>query len=145
MENQKQPRTLGQRILAKLNLGEEGKLMHFLDKLKKNLEKDIKSLNKNIDTYKSRLADKEEEINEKLVDAKTELEDNLENITAEDVKSMEAQNNFVDVFWDRYEESQSKIKSLEKQLEEERKHTQSLIENAEEQIAERQARIEKIS
>lgn len=145
MENQKQQRTLGQRILAKLNLGEEGKLMHFLDKLKKNLEKDIKSLNKNIDTYKSRLADKEEEINEKLVDAKTELEDNLENITAEDVKSMEAQNNFVNVFWNRYEEAQSKVKRLEKQLEEEKKHTQSLIENAEEQIAERQARIEKIS
>ena len=145
MENQKQQRTLGQRILAKLNLGEEGKLMHFLDKLKKNLEKDIKSLNKNIDTYKSRLADKEEEINEKLVDARTELEDNLENITAEDVKSMEAQNNFVNVFWDRYEESQSKVKSLEKQLEKERKEKQSYIENAEEQIAERQARIEKIS
>lgn len=137
--------TIVERIMASLNLGEAGKIQHFFDKQVKNLSREIDGINRNITNLKYNSELRSDELKKKLEDAKSELEASYMNVTKENVETNALQDSFSNVYWNAVERSESKVASLEKDLEKESDSLKDSLKDCEEQIKERQRRIEKIS
>lgn len=134
-----------QKVLALLNITEEGKIENFFMKQRKSLEKDIKNLNKNLDTIKDQHQDAIDELNEKIEDAKVRVNEAYTSIKVEDIDTNEKANNFADVYWGRIEIAEGEVERLEKQKEESKKSNTELIEDIQKEIKERQRRLDMIS
>lgn len=147
MENNT-PKTTGlglvDRILAFLQLGEDGKINAFFIKQVKRLKKDISNLEKNISTAKEIAKDSNEEVNEKIEDLKEQLNDAFMNISVEDVKTNELANDFEYTYWNRIAKIEADIKYQESIIEATNKKLESDIKGYESDIADRKARIAKI-
>lgn len=141
----KEKQTIVARILAILNLGEEGKIGHFFTKQVKSLQREIDGLKRNIVTltYNSDLAI--DQLREKLEDAKAELDAAYLNITPADVETNAKQDEFSATYWSNVERAEAKVTRLEKTITEGTDCLKDQIKDNEEQIKERERRIEKIS
>lgn len=133
------------KVLALLNITEEGRIENFFMKQRKSLEKDIKNLNKNLDTTRDQLQDELEELNDKLEDANQRVEEAYTSVKIEDIDTNEKASHFADVYWDRIERAEKEVSRIEKQIEALTKSKNEDIESIEKEIAERQRRLEMIS
>lgn len=133
------------KVLALLNITEEGKIENFFMKQRKSLEKDIKNLNKNLDTLKDQHQDAIEDLNEKLEDARVRVTEAYTSVKVEDIDTNEKANQFADLYWNRIEIAENEVKRLEKQIEDSEKAQQELIESIQKEITERQRRLDMIS
>jgi len=104
--------TLLDRILAKLNLTEEGKFNHFLDKLATQLRRDIKALTHNKESIKQSYEADLEIQTEKIEDAKDAVENSLIEVTVENISTNERQQSFMQSYWRNYEGKQDIVVSL---------------------------------
>lgn len=137
-------RNIVTKVLAFLNLTNEGRIANFYDKVESVLKKEIKTLRKNIEVYKDQLSDSLEELNEKIEDAQVRVAEAYQNVKPEDVQTNEAQNNYIDTFWYNIERAEEELADLNSRKEKLEKNTQEMIETAEKQIAERERRLEMI-
>lgn len=133
------------RVLAFLNLTEEGKVENFFGKQRKALEKDIKNLNKNLDTYEDQKTEALEELAEKLEDAKTKVEDAYIGIKPENVATNEAAASFADTYWGAVTRAEKTVERLEDDVLETTKDFNTQLESVKTQIAKKQERLDKIS
>ncbi len=133
------------KILALLNLGEEGKIENFFEKQRKALQKDIKNLGKNLDTYEDQKAEALEELNEKLEDAKVKVEEAYTSVTVENVSTNEKANSFQDYYWDAVTRAENVVARLEAEIKTETEKYDKLIASVKDQTAKKQARLDKIS
>lgn len=133
------------KILALLNLGEEGKIENFFEKQRKALQKDIKNLGKNLDTYEDQKAEALEELNEKLEDAKVKVEEAYTSVTVENVSTNERANSFQDYYWDAVTRAENVVARLEAEIKAETEKYDKLIASVKDQTAKKQARLDKIS
>lgn len=133
------------KILALLNLGEEGKIENFFEKQRKALQKDIKNLGKNLDTYEDQKAEALEELNEKLEDAKVKVEEAYTSVTVENVSTNERANSFQDYYWDAVTRAENVVARLEAEIKTETEKYDKLIASVKDQTAKKQARLDKIS
>lgn len=134
-----------QKVLALLNITEEGKIENFFMKQRKSLEKDIKNLNKNLDTLEDQHKDAIDELNEKIEDARVRVNEAYTSIKVENIDTNEKANEFADLYWNRIEIAESEVERLEKLKEESKKSNTELIENIQKEIKERQRRLDMIS
>ena len=133
------------KVLAILNLTDEGRVENFFMKQRSLLEKDIKNLKKNLDTLTDDQVDAYEELQEKLDDARGTVEEAYASITIDNVKDKATANAFADVYWDRVTAAESVVKRLEKQIE---AVGERFVKDEEEilnQIAERERRLANIN
>lgn len=146
MENNTLKTGLGlvDRILAFLEIGENGKINAFFLKQVKRLKKEISFIEKNIATVKELNKDANETINEKIEDLNEQLNDAYMNISAEDVKTNEMANDFESVYWNRIEKIQAEINYQKSLIESNDKDLEIKIKDYQKDIADRKARIEKI-
>ena len=133
------------KVLALLNITEEGKIENFFMKQRKSLEKDIKNLNKNLDTLKDQHQDAIEDLNEKLEDARVRVTEAYTSVKVEDIDTNEKANQFADSYWNRIEIAENEVKRLKEQIENSEKAQQELIESIQKEIVERQRRLDMIS
>lgn len=134
-----------QKVLALLNITEEGKIENFFMKQRNILNKDIKNLNKNLDTIKDQFEEQLEDLNEKLQDAETVVEEAYTSIKVENIDTNEKANQFADVYWGRIENAEEKVSYIKKQIEDLEKQHVERVESIDKQVSERQRRLEKIS
>ena len=137
--------SLLERIKAKLNMGEEGQIQNFLDKQVKTLGREIKACEKNIDNLKYNHEADLEKKQEKLEDAKVELDSSYENIKASNVENNAKQAEYADIYWANVEQAEGKVERIKKSIDNAKEKLADQIKEIEIQIAERQRRIEKIS
>lgn len=134
-----------QKVLALLNITEEGKIENFFMKQRNILNKDIKNLNKNLDTIKDQYEEELEDLNEKLQDAETVVEEAYTSIKSEDIATNESANQFADVYWGRIENAESTVSFIKQQIKIVKENYDERTKSVKEQIIERQRRLEKIS
>lgn len=134
-----------QKVLALLNITEEGKIENFFMKQRKSLEKDIKNLNKNLDTIKDQYQDSIEELHEKIEDARTRVSEAYTSIKIEDIDTNEKANSFADMYWDRISIAEAAVEKLEKQGADLTERHSETVENIKKEIAERERRLDMIS
>jgi DNA repair exonuclease SbcCD ATPase subunit len=137
--------TITERVLAFLNITDEGRINNFFLKQQSQLNKDIKNLNKNLDTLNDQYDERVEELEEKLDDARIRVEEAYQGVTPEDVATNEKAAGFADKYWDAIERAEEIVADLEISLQiANEKHTAS-IESVQKQIAERQRRLSKLA
>lgn len=103
-----------QKVLAILNLSEEGKVENFFMKQRKFLEKNIKNLNKNLETITDKYQESFAEASEKLEDAKERLDEAYTSVKVENVSNHETANQFAETYWETITKAEKNVAELEK-------------------------------
>lgn len=104
-------------ICALLNLGEEGKLESFLDKVVKQLKKEITVVKKNQDTAVFLHEQALEELNDKLVDAQDALRDSYLSVNVDAIQTKEQQNSYVDTYLNKIDAKKANVTAIEAKIE----------------------------
>lgn len=136
--------SITQRVMAFLGLTDEGRINGFFLKQQAQLNKDIKNLNKNLDTLLDGYNESVEELQEKLDDAKIRVEEAYQGVTPEDVATNEKASQFADVYWTNVENAEEVVAELEAEMELVKERYTEQKEQTEKQIAERERRLAKL-
>jgi hypothetical protein len=133
------------RIMAMLNLGEAGKIQHFVDKQIKSFtrEKDQLLRNIEIEEYNSKI--ELEKLEEELEDAILAVESEYTNIRVKDINTNADQDSFAKTFWSRIRSAEGKVKSIEAKIKDHKERTEKEIDSIKEEIAVRENYISKLS
>lgn len=131
-----------EKIMRKLQLGDEGKIGSFFEKQVDKSRKAIRDLNRNKETLKNRYEDDVTDLKDKLQDAQEALNDAYENVTPEDVKSNAAMLEFESTYWAGVKSAKREVERLEKALENREKTHKEEIEAVDKEVAAHQERMD---
>lgn len=123
-----------QKVLAKLNLNEEGKIGLFKDSLVKTWEKAITVRKREIAQLKEKEAEKLESMNEILDELKEEMNDTFITVDPEKIKTREARIDYIESFDAKCNEAVAKVKAQEESIEETKKYNAEKIKLKEQEI-----------
>ena len=90
--------TWAEKVLAKLNLSDKGKIGLFGDKLNSEWSKQIRNKKREIEILNTQMEDELIEANEKLVDMKEDYLDAFLNVNTSKIETSDARTAYVDVF-----------------------------------------------
>lgn len=144
MTEVQKPMGIVARILSLLNITEEGRINKFFGKQRSLLAKDIKNLNKNLDTLKGQELEDLEELNEQLEDAEVRVEEAYTSVAIKDIATNEAASKFAIVYWENIEKAESEVSRIKEQIEKTKERYAERRKDIQEQIAERERRLSKI-
>lgn len=132
-------------ICALLNLGEEGKLESFLDKVVKQLKKEITVVKKNQETAAFLHEQTLEELNDKLVDAQDALRDSYLSVNVEAIQTKEQQNSYVDTYLNKIDAKKANVTAIETKIEQVTEAYNKKAEATANEIASLQERLDTIA
>jgi hypothetical protein len=132
-------------VMAFLNLGEEGKLGSFYNRLEKNLQRSIQGQKKVVESLQFNLGVEVDKLNDKLEDANQAVQDAWRAISPDDVATNAMQDSFVVTYLSNVERAEKAAVAIEQSIEEVTKNYNTRIEAAETQIELLTARIAKIT
>lgn len=147
MENQTKTTATGivAKIMAFLKLGEEGKIISFFERLRKNLKREIEVNKRNKENLVFNNQAKVDKLNDDLEDAKTTLEQTYLNVPVENVSTNADQEAFESTYWSRVERAEEVVARIKKQLEDNEISFKKQTENIDKQIAELEYRLSQIA
>lgn len=123
-----------QKVLAKLNLNEEGKVGLFRDSLVKTWEKAITVRKREIAQIKEKEVELLESMNEVLDELKEEMNDTFITVDPEKIKTRDSRIDYIDSFDRKCNEAVAKVKAQEESIEETKKHNAERIKLKEQEI-----------
>jgi chromosome segregation ATPase len=132
-------------IAAKLNLGNDGKLDSFLMRIIKTLNNEIKAHKNNIRVTEFNHKEEVDVLNDKLEDAREELEDAYSDIPLEKVTTNSDQVDYMDAYLSKLDYKLNRVAALEKELEKSKESTTEIIDGFNDQIKDIETRIKAIS
>jgi hypothetical protein len=132
-------------ICALLNLGEEGKLESFLDKVVKQLKKEITVVKKNQDTAVFLHEQTLEELNDILVDAQDALKDSYLSVNVDAIQTKEQQNSYIDTYLSRIDAKKAAVLAIEAKIEQVTEAYNKKAEASEAEIKSLQERLDTIA
>lgn len=144
-ETTTEPTGLVARIMKFLKLDEAGKLQGFFDKQIKVLKREIETYNQAIKNSKYNSERTMDSLREKLEDATQEVEDAYADVKPESIETNAKQDEFARIYWDKVSRAEQKVESIKEQIKSASEDLDETIKGYEDQIAERQHRIDKIS
>lgn len=133
------------KIMAFLKLGEEGKIISFFERLRKNLKRQIEVNKRNKENLVFNNQAKVDKLNDDLEDAKATLEQTYLNVPVESVSTNADQEAFESIYWSKIEKAESEISRIKKQLEDNEISFKKQIESIDKTIAELQYRLGQIA
>lgn len=135
---------LTRKVMAKLNLGDGGKVDNFIGKLVKDFEKAINKNKQVLELKKMNYEEAQREFDEQLEDAREELSDAWMHIPVEKVANNDAQNNYKAEYLSRIERLEASIKGLEDAKKASTEAYEKNVKEIEETIKEARERIKTI-
>lgn len=108
--------SLTRKIKALLNLGEEGKLDSFFERIIKTLKKEVAAFEQNAKNEKFKYEELVDGLNDKLEDAQTDLENAYTNVDMTKLETNESQKSYQEVYLNNLDSKALAIKAIEKQL-----------------------------
>ncbi len=132
-------------ISTLLKLGNDGKIESFLEKVIRQLKKEVTVYKKNLDTLSFNYEQTVEELKEKLEDALDAYEHSLLEIDPAKVGTNEQQSAYIEVYLDNIDLKALAIKALEEEIAEKEESYKKEKETIEKQISSLTKRIEAVS
>ncbi len=132
------------KVLAWLNITEEGKIVNFFERLRNDLIKEIKKLKRNLEVTKDEYNDKLEVLQEQKQDAEARVDEAYMNVTVENINTNEKASSFVNDYWNNIERAESALDDINSRIKETEEYKEDTIKSIQEQIAERERRLNKI-
>lgn len=132
-------------ISAFLKLGEDGKLDSFFTRVVKSLTKEITAHKQNLKNLEFNHSQKIDELDDKLEDAQTALDEAYMKVDMEKIGTNESQSRFQEVYLENIDNHEVAVKLAEGAIEAENKSYESSKKSIEEQIESLNKRIRKVS
>lgn len=137
----KAPKTIIEKVTAFLKLGNDGKIASFYERLRKTIERDIKTLQTSRTLLVSNFEQVTDKYQDNLQDAQEAVEAAWMNITPEQVATNQLQEQFMEQYLQGVSTAEAKVEAIErKYTEDSEAHAKelSVIDN---KIAKAQARL----
>ena len=132
------------KIMAIQNLGEEGKVGSFFCGLEKHYNSNISKLEHNQKSLEFKYASDVDNLNDRLADAKEDLENAWLAVDIEKIQTREDQKHYISVYNHNISRATAVVEGLEDGLENLKKSHESDIIDIQNQISEYTARLNKI-
>ena len=126
--------TWAQKVLAKLNLSDAGKIGLFGDKLNAEWSKQIRNKKREIEVLNTQMEDELIEANEKLVDIKEDYYDAFLAVNPTKIETSDARMAYVDIFTNNLLYKKNAILAQEQEIEDIKTSYQEDIKELKEQI-----------
>lgn len=133
------------KIKALFNMGDEGKLESFLDRVIKSLTTDQKAHKQNLATEKFNHDQKMDKLNDQLEDLKVELEESFSNIPIANVETNALQTSYVSTYLSNISRKEKAVEAKEEEIKVAQEAYDKTVEETNKQIELLQDRIDKIS
>ena len=108
--------TWAEKVLAKLNLSDKGKIGLFGDKLNAEWSKQIRDKKREIEVLNTQMEDELIEANEKLVDMKEDYLDAFLNVNTSKIETSDARTAYVDVFTQNLVTKKNRVLAQEQEI-----------------------------
>ena len=108
--------TWADKVLAKLNLSDKGKIGLFGDKLNAEWSKQIRNKKREIEVLNTQMEDELIEANEKLVDMKEDYLDAFLNVNTSKIETSDARTAYVDVFTQNLVTKKNRVLAQEQEI-----------------------------
>lgn len=132
------------KVLAWLNITEEGKIVNFFERLRNDLTKEIKKLKRNLEVTRDEYNDKLEVLQEQKQDAEARVDEAYMNVTVENINTNEKASDFTNIYWSNVEYAEKQLEIINSKIEKEKQNRDEAIKGINDQIAERERRLSKI-
>ena len=126
--------TWADKVLAKLNLSDKGKIGLFGDKLNAEWSKQIRNKKREIEVLNTQMEDELIEANEKLVDMKEDYLDAFLNVNTSEIETSDARTAYVDVFTQNLVTKKNRVLAQEQEIQDIKTSYEEVINILKEQI-----------
>ena len=126
--------TWAEKVLAKLNLSDKGKIGLFGDKLNAEWSKQIRNKKREIEVLNTQMEDELIEANEKLVDMKEDYLDAFLNVNTSKIETSDARTAYVDVFTQNLVTKKNRVLAQEQEIQDIKTSYEEDINTLKEQI-----------
>ena len=126
--------TWAEKVLAKLNLSDKGKIGLFGDKLNSEWSKQIRNKKREIEVLNTQMEDELIEANEKLVDMKEDYLDAFLNVDTSKIETSDARTAYVDVFTQNLVTKKNRVLAQEQEIQDIKTSYEEDINTLKEQI-----------
>lgn len=146
VENTPEVKGLGivAKIMKVLKLDEEGKVGKFFAKEVKKCVTAIRDLKNNLVAQANVFASDLEKLNDRLEDAKDNVEAAYQAVTIDNVANNETMDRFADSYWSKVTSAEDRVTRIEKEIESAGKVNEASTKEINEQIEKYQTRIDRI-
>jgi len=125
---------LVRQIAALLNLGDEGKLESFFQRVNKRLKKDNTLHTKNLENLKFNHEQTLDTLKDKLEDANEALQGAFTHVDINAIQTNGQQDQYVEVYMDNVDSHLARVQSVEKEIERENEGYEKEAKNIQDQI-----------
>lgn len=108
--------TWAEKVLAKLNLSDKGKIGLFGDKLNSEWSKQIRNKKREIEVLNTQMEDELIEANEKLVDMKEDYLDAFLNVNTSKIETSDARTAYVSTFTQNLVDKKGRVLAQEQEI-----------------------------
>lgn len=133
------------KIMKILKLDEEGKVGKFFAKEVKKCETAIRDLKNNRAAYVNIHTSTLEKLNDRLEDAKEQVESAYQAVTIEDIPNNEAMESFSSRYWANVTKAENRLASIEEEIKAAKEANEKQLKEEDAQIAKYEARIARIN
>jgi len=112
----KQPTSIVERVMAFLNLTDEGKIQSFYERERRELEREIKARTRNKETLANENEDALYALREELQDAEEALSQSYVNVPPSEVATNAKQKEFSDLYWSRVRDAKRTVKNIKERI-----------------------------
>lgn len=126
--------TWAEKVLAKLNLSDKGKIGLFGDKLNSEWSKQIRNKKREIEVLNTQMEDELIEANEKLVDMKEDYYDAFLNVNTSKIETSDARTAYVESFTQNLVYKKNAILAQEQEIKDIKSSYEEDIKELQEQI-----------
>lgn len=126
--------TWAEKVLAKLNLSDKGKIGLFGDKLNSEWSKQIRNKKREIEVLNTQMEDELIEANEKLVDMKEDYLDAFLNVNTSKIETSDARTAYVESFTQNLVTKKNRVLAQEQEIKDIKTSYEENINTLKEQI-----------
>lgn len=126
--------TWAEKVLAKLNLSDKGKIGLFGDKLNAEWSKQIRNKKREIEVLNTQMEDDLIEANEKLVDMKEDYLDAFLNVNTSKIETSDARTAYVSTFTQNLVDKKNRVLAQEQEIQDIKTSYEEDINTLKEQI-----------
>ena len=126
--------TWADKVLAKLNLSDKGKIGLFGDKLNAEWSKQIRNKKREIEVLNTQMEDELIEANEKLVDMKEDYLDAFLNVNTSKIETSDARTAYVETFTQNLVTKKNRVLAQEQEIQDIKTSYEEAINTLKEQI-----------
>lgn len=141
MSNTKTPKGIVQRVLAALNLGDDGKVMSFFGHLEKYTNRDVVNIKANLSAAELEHTQNLETLADDLQDAKQSLKEAYENVEIDRIQTNADQKAYMAVYLGRVAAAEALVESVETRIKYAKERYEELVKTEKAKIAKLESRL----